>query len=63
MASEADRLRAIAVSYRNESLESRWTASGRSDLMAMAAQYEQAAALQEIADAINRTRTDKSGTS
>jgi len=56
MASEADRLRALAMNYRNEALNNRWTASGQLDFLTIAARYEQAAAMQEIADAIAHTR-------
>lgn len=62
MASEADRLRAMAMGYRNQTLEQRWTFSAQFDLLNLAAQYEQAAATMELADALNRSRNDKNGT-
>ena len=57
MASEADRLRALAMNYRNKALDKCWTASGQMDFLTIAARYEQAAAMQEIADAITHSRS------
>jgi hypothetical protein len=57
---ESERLRIEAQKHRDEAKRSSWSFSGQLSFLKMAAQYEQAAAMAAIAEALNTPEPPKS---